>query len=509
VVTVPYVMPGFDLARCCADLLHGRLNTDVTGVILLNHGIFTFAADAREAYRRMIELVTLAELHVAGAHARSATSGQEAAPAGEGEREPGEASLLEIATLRRQVSRVAGAPMVLTRREDPVVLTVLGQPSLAAATQRGPATPDHVIRTKRRPLLGRDAEAYAAEYRDYFARHQASARTPVTMLDPAPRVILDPALGLLGAGRRAQDADAAAEIAVHTLTIMSDAEALGGYQALPEADIFAVEYWELEQAKLKKAPAVAELTGQVALVTGAASGIGRACALALAGRGACVAGVDISPEVDAVSAAAGYLGIHADVTDPEQVRAALRRTVERFGGLDIVVAAAGVFGVSSPLAALDKQAWRSAMTINADAVAQLLAAVHPLLALAPTYGRVVLIGSRNVTAPGPGAAAYSASKAAATQLARMAALEWAADGIRVNIVHPDAVFDTGLWTPRILSERASHYGLTVDEYKRRNLLKTEVTSATVGQAVAALCSPAFAATTGAQIPIDGGSERTI
>lgn len=252
-----------------------------------------------------------------------------------------------------------------------------------------------------------------------------------------------------------------------------------------------------------------ELESHCAIVTGGESGIGRACALALAGRGASVVGIDISPDVAGVATAPGYLGIRADVTDPDQIRAALERAVDRFGGLDMLVAAAGVFGASAPLIAQDAAAWRATMTVNVDALAGLLAAAHPLLALAPRYGRVVLIGSRNVTAPGPGAAAYSASKAAATQLARVAALEWAADGIRVNVVHPDAVFDTGLWTEQLLAERAAHYGLSVTEYKRRNLLRTEVTSATVGQAVASLCSAAFAATTGAQIPIDGGSERTI
>jgi NAD(P)-dependent dehydrogenase (short-subunit alcohol dehydrogenase family) len=135
--------------------------------------------------------------------------------------------------------------------------------------------------------------------------------------------------------------------------------------------------------------------------------------------------------------------------------------------------------------------------------------VHPLLALAPRYGRVVLVGSKNKAAPGPGAAAYSVSKAAATQLARVAALEWAADGIRVNVVHPDAVFDTGLWTPELIESRAAHYGLTPEEYKKRNLLGTEVTSATVGRMVADLCGPSFRATTGAQIPVDGGNDRVV
>ena len=149
------------------------------------------------------------------------------------------------------------------------------------------------------------------------------------------------------------------------------------------------------------------------------------------------------------------------------------------------------------------------MSINTDAVADLLSQLYPLLKLSPVAGRVVIIGSKNVAAPGPGAAAYSASKAATTQLARIAALEWAADGIRVNTVHPDSVFDTGLWTEELLLERANSYGLTVGEYKRRNLLGCEITSDHVGNLVAEICGPTFIATTGAQIPIDGGNERTI
>lgn len=515
VVSVPYVMPGFDLARCCAGLLPGRLGPGVTGVILLNHGIFTFAGNAREAYFQMIELVTLAERYITASVTNqnqtpgSGGPGQDRAGLPASEISTSGITTREIATLRQRLSREAGVPLILTRRRDAAIASFLREPSLMAATQRGPATPDHVIRTKRLPLIGRGVAEYSGQYRDYFGRHEAAARTPVTMLDPAPRVVLDPELGLAGAGRRAADADGAAEIYRHTMSVISAAEGLGGYQALPEADIFDMEYWELEQAKLKRSRPPAEFTGEVALVTGAASGIGRACALALAARGASVAGIDISPAVEDAGTGPGYLGIVADVTSPGEVQAALARTVDRYGGLDILVSAAGIFGASAPLVDQDDAAWQAALAVNTGALWRLLAAAHPLLALAPGGGRVVLIGSRNVTAPGPGAGPYSAAKAAATQIARVAALEWAADAIRVNIVHPDAVFDTGLWTEDLLRERAARYGLSVPEYKRRNLLRTEVTSATVGQAVAALCSAAFAATTGAQIPIDGGSERTV
>lgn len=151
------------------------------------------------------------------------------------------------------------------------------------------------------------------------------------------------------------------------------------------------------------------------------------------------------------------------------------------------------------------------MAVNVDAGAALLAAAHPLLAVAPAphHGRVVVIGSKNVPAPGPGAGAYSASKAALTQLARVAALEWGADGIRVNVIHPNAVFDTALWSDEILAERAAHYGMTVEEYRTNNVLGAEVTSADVGRLCVAMCGPAFARTTGAQVPVDGGNDRVI
>ena len=226
-------------------------------------------------------------------------------------------------------------------------------------------------------------------------------------------------------------------------------------------------------------------------------------------RGAAVAGLDLSPDVETGFESPAWKGVVADVTDADAVHEALRRTVEAFGGIDIGVVAAGVFGPSAPIAELEQADWRSVMSVNIDSVAGLLRDLYPLLARSPVGGRVVVIGSKNVAAPGNSAAAYSASKAALTQLSRVAALEWAADGIRVNVVHPDAVFDTGLWTPELLAERATRYGVDVETYKRRNLLRTEITSEDVARAVVALCDDTFRVTTGAQIPIDGGNERIV
>lgn len=498
VVVVPYVMPGFALARSCVEQISRQARDALVGVILMNHGLVTFGDSTRQAYQRHIELVARAEEYL-----ESRTSTLDVPPV-----PPVDVPAVELAVLRAELSALAGCPMIVSRHRDESARSFLARPDLAAVATQGPATPDHVIRTKRVPLVGRDLAGYAQAYRGYFAAH-AGQREGLTMLDPAPRVVLDPDLGVLTSGPRAVDADIAWDIYTHTMRIIEQAEGLGGYRALPARDIFDVEYWELEQAKLRRGARPGQLTGEVALVTGAASGIGRACVLALMDRGASVVGLDVQPTVTEVSTGPAYLGVRVDVTDHEAMRDALATGVDRFGGIDMVVPSAGVFPGAMRLADLDMSRWRRTMAVNTDAVAALLAAVHPLLAHAPRGGRVVVIASKNVPAPGPGAAAYSAAKAALTQLARVAALEWASEGIRVNVVHPDAVFDTGLWTEEILAERASHYGMSVERYKRRNLLGAEVTSVQVARVVAELCSDTFACTTGAQVPIDGGNERVV
>jgi rhamnose utilization protein RhaD (predicted bifunctional aldolase and dehydrogenase)/NAD(P)-dependent dehydrogenase (short-subunit alcohol dehydrogenase family) len=519
VIIVPYVMPGFDLARRCAASVPAELGAAVQGIVLLNHGLFTFGASTEEAYRRHIELVARAERFLAdGVPARPATQGtttqgtttQGTTTQGTtGEATRPAFAAVDLARLRRDISEVAGAPMVVTRHDDTRVREFVSRPDFSSLAGRGPLTPDHVIRTKRVPLVGHDVASYARDYEAYFDEHRGRRGVPLTMLDPAPRVLLDPRFGMLTVGPRAADADIAADIYMHTMDVISSAQRVGHYQALAPGDIFDVEYWELEQAKLGRAGARPPFAGEVAVVTGAASGIGRACAMALRSRGAAVIGLDANPAVAGIVDAPDFLGVCVDVTDHAGVDGALQRGVERFGGLDILVAAAGIFPAARYLAELDMSDWRATMAVNVDAIAYLLSRAHPLLALAPRGGRVVVVASKNVPAPGPGAAAYSASKAALTQLARVAALEWGSDRIRVNAVHPDAVFDTGLWTQDLLRDRAAKYGLTVDEYKHRNVLGVEITSALVGDLVSTLCADVFKATTGAQIPIDGGNDRVV
>jgi NAD(P)-dependent dehydrogenase (short-subunit alcohol dehydrogenase family) len=329
------------------------------------------------------------------------------------------------------------------------------------------------------------------------------------MLDPAPRVILDPELGLCTVGRTVRDAAIAEEIYRHTIDIIQRATALGGYQALGARELFDVEYWDLEQAKLKKGGKPPLFAGEVALVTGAASGIGKACVGSLLARGAAVAALDVNPAIVEIFGRPDVLGLCCDVADEEALCQALEATARAFGGLDMLILNAGIFPSSRTIADLPLAEWDRAMRINLDANLALMREAHPLLKLAPRGGRVAVVGSKNVPAPGPGAAAYSASKAALTQLARVAALEWGADGIRVNVLHPDAVFDTGLWTEEVLRSRAASYGLTVEQYKTKNVLRAEVGSRHVAELAAELCGPLFARTTGAQIPVDGGNDRVI
>ncbi|MDX2345125.1 MAG: bifunctional aldolase/short-chain dehydrogenase, partial [Acidimicrobiia bacterium] len=475
-VVVPYAMSGFRAARAAARAFKAEATDKTLGVVLMNHGLFTFGRDPREAYHRMVELVTDAESFLSS----TSVGGVSVDPIAV--QQP--VDRVALAKLRNEISAAAGSPMLVHRHRDSVSWAFSQRDDLEAVAMQGPATPDHVIWTKRVPLLGRDVATYAKDYEAYFDEH--SVGRELRMLDPAPRVILDPVMGMLSAGPDVAAETAAGDIYLQIISVVEQAEGLGGYSALSPRDIFDLEYWELEQAKLDRVKEDGEFTGEVAVVTGSASGIGRACALELLDRGAAVIGLDISPDVAEMTDHSAYLGIPCDLTSLTATAAALDGGVERFGGVDLLVASAGLFPESAPISAHDPAAWRRAMSVNVDGLVQLLSLMHPLLLQAPRGGRVVVIGSKNVAAPGPGASAYSASKAAANQIARVAALEWANDKIRVNSVHPDAVFDTALWTPELLAERAARYGMTIDEYKRRNLMGVEITSAAVANVVATM-----------------------
>ncbi|HHI94917.1 MAG TPA: bifunctional aldolase/short-chain dehydrogenase [Gammaproteobacteria bacterium] len=504
VLVVPYTMPGFVLAKVIRELTRDVDWSQLDGMVLMNHGVFSFADDARVSYERMITLVTMAEDALVKAKA-SVASAMPESPV------PHDALVLQqLADIRRAVSRARGVPGTLRWDASPEAVGFANLPNVADIATRGPLTPDHVIRTKRVPLI-LDTEpdvavrAYGDEYRAYFSRNASS---DLTCLDPAPRWAVWPGQGVLAFGGSVKDAAIIGDIAAHTLRAIQQAECLGGWQALPEKDIFEVEYWDLEQAKLRKAGAPATFAGKIALVTGAASGIGRACAKALHKQGAAVLALDIDPAVEAQFTAADLVGWQCDVTDAQALQAAVDETVRRFGGLDIVISNAGTFPSNSRIDEMDSTVWERSLQINLSSHEQLLQCCIPYLerGIDPA---VVFMASKNVTAPGPGAAAYSVAKAGLTQLARVAALELGPKGIRVNVLHPDAVFDTAIWTDEVLENRARHYGMSVQEYKTKNLLRVEIDSQDVAALACALAGPLFAKTTGAQIPIDGGNDRVI
>jgi len=500
VVVIPYVMPGFDLARLCAERFRAEATDKTIGMILLNHGVFSFGETAKISYDRMIDLVSRAKEYL---HRNKAWQIDEQ------QATQHKTDIEALSSLRYRASVTAGTPMLVSSHNEEKSRAFSQRDDLVRITQSGPATPDHVIRTKRLPQLGTDIDSYTAAYSAYFDAQAAQASEPKTILDTCPRVIIDPELGLCTLGRSGKESDIVANIYRHTIDIILRAEKLGGYQALPASDIFDVEYWSLEQAKLKKTGAPPSLSGEVVLITGAASGIGKACVKDFLKKGAAVIGIDINKAITELHTSANYIGITCDITSPEQLESAIKSGVSRFGGIDMLVLNAGIFPPGSRIDSLSDELWSTVMSINLNANLRIMRLCHPLLKHAYRGGRVVVIGSKNVAAPGPGAAAYSASKAALGQLARIAALEWSEDNIRINSIHPDAVFDTAIWSDEVLESRAQHYGMSVDTYKKKNLLKVEINSSDVAALAVEMCDSLFSKITGANVPLDGGNDRVI
>ena len=502
ILVIPYVMPGFVLAREVYRRTKGMDWSRYDGMVLLHHGVFSWGNDAKRSYERMIELVSRAETFLEQRKATGVAhrTGATTVTGIEG----------TIAQLRHAASKARGSAMIVRLDDSPEAAGFADRPDVATIATRGPLTPDHVIRTKPLALVvstdpAADISSYAAAYLAYFERHKQPGQT---MLDPAPRWGVWPGVGTVTLGPTAKDAAIAADIVRHTVRAIQWSESLGGWQALPEADLFEVEYWDLEQAKLKQGGAKPPFAGKIALVTGAASGIGRACAEMLLAQGAAVAALDLTPEVTRLFNKADALGLSCDVTKLAAMQSAVAQTVRRFGGIDIVVSNAGIFSPSESLDKMTAENWQRSLDLNLTSAQHLIQLTIPYLRLGvdPT---IIINASKNVPAPGPGAGAYSVAKAGLTQLARVAALELAKDGIRVNVLHPHAVFDTAAWTPEVLAARAKHYGMTVDQYKRNNLLSLEVTSKDVAALVCAMAGAPFAKTTGAQVPIDGGSDRVV
>ena len=513
---VPYVMPGFALAKLAAKV-HDE-NPGLEGLILLKHGIFSFGADAREAYERMIDLVTLAEAHLECAsrtHFVRAAIPLRLAPVSE------VAPILRGA-LAESTDAKEGLwrRQVLAFRRSEAILAYVNGAELLRYSQVGVVTPDHTIRTKNWPLvvpapeagklddfaaaLGAAVDAFVQRYRDYFQRHNAREAVSKVALDSLPRVILAPGLGLVGLGKSAKDARIAADIAEATIEVISAAEAVGRFAPVSESDMFDIEYWSLEQAKLGKG-GDAPFARHVVLVTGAGGGIGAATARAFASRGAEL--VLIDRDGAAVEDVAKTLGGHAlaiacDVTDPASVRAAFDRACESFGGVDIVISNAGA-AWQGKIGEVSDADLRASFELNFFAHQDVAQNAVRIMRAQGTGGVLLFNASKQAVNPGPDFGPYGAPKAATMFLARQYALDHGAEGIRSNAVNADRV-RTGFYTEGLLEERAAARGLSVEDYLAGgNLLKREVTADDVAEAFVSLALARK--TTGAVLTVDGGN----
>ncbi|MBL8743073.1 MAG: SDR family oxidoreductase [Myxococcales bacterium] len=409
------------------------------------------------------------------------------------------------------------------------MLDALADPAMTRLAYTGTLTPDHVIRTKAWPLLisglGSDLDAglraavkgFRVRYDAYFETAAATKTEKLKKLDSAPRVVLIPGVGVLAFGKTKADAMIAADITEHTLRAKAIAEGVGSYESLPDSDLFDMEYWSLEQAKLGKA-AERPLERQVALVTGAAGAIGRGVCDALAEVGAAIVLVDRDgaalekavAELEKRFGAGTAVAVTADVTDDDAMRAAFDRACEAFGGVDVVVPNAGI-ALVRPIAELSAAEARRVSDVNYIGVLATLREAGRVFRLQGTGGSIIVSASKNVFAPGKDFGAYSASKAAALQIAKIAAIELAPLGVRVNAINADAVFahgetPSGLWQ-EVGPDRAKSRGLSMPEleefYRNRNLLRAKVEAKHVGAAVVFFAS-GKTPTTGATLPVDGG-----
>lgn len=508
---VPYIMPGFLLARAAAETY--ERDPDVEGLILIKHGVFSFGADAREAYERMIALVDAAEQRLV--RGRKGVFAPAKLP-------PTIASLAAVAPILRGACALPDGPdggkrFILDFRGGADVLNFVNGADLERYALSGVATPDHTIRTKNYPLLVSAPEAgrldefaaatrsavekFVAGYHAYFAEHNAASTVKKRELDPAPRVILVPGLGLFGLGRSAKDAAVAADIAESWVTTVTDAEAIGRFESLSEAELFEMEYWSLEQAKLGAA-VEKPLAGQVALVTGGAGTIGLATARALKGAGAEIALLDrLGSDVEAVAKKLGGLGLAADVTDAAVVRNAFDRLVERFGGLDIVVSNAGA-AWQGRIGEVDEQVLRDSFELNFFAHQRVAQSAVRVMRAQKTGGVLLFNVSRQAIYQGPNAGPYGLPKAATLFLMKQYALEYGAEGIRSNAVNADGI-RSGIMTPDYIKSRAAAYGISETQYMARNLLGREVSAEDVAQAFLDLALAK--STTGSFLTVDGGN----
>jgi rhamnose utilization protein RhaD (predicted bifunctional aldolase and dehydrogenase)/NAD(P)-dependent dehydrogenase (short-subunit alcohol dehydrogenase family) len=505
IALVPYVMPGFDLAKLAATVYED--NPQVEGLLLVNHGHFTFGESARQSYDRMIQHVAEAEAYFIG-KGRPAPTFSAAKPI---------AATDILPTLRGNLSVGTDentALPVFELRRGPAIDAFFARPDMAALGRRGVVTPDHVIRTKCPPLIltpdiianGRIAEAveaWRADYRAYFDRHAPQAKEKKTMLAPMPSLAWIPGLGLIGIGATASAARIAADLGEQTLRVITLAESIGTYKPIAEADLFEMEYWSLEQAKLGKG-APPPFAGRIVLVTGGAGAIGLATAQAFKAKGANVFIVD--RDAAALATALKGLGRDAggralDLCAEGAAQQAIAACVERFGGIDILVSNAGA-AMTGEIATLPEQTLRQSFELNFFAHQAITQVAVAVLREQGRGGNLLFNVSKQAVNPGKGFGAYGLPKAATFFLVKQYALEHGADGIRVNGINADRI-RSGLLTEDFIASRAKARGIDTKTYMTGNLLQREVEAKHVAEAFVMLAGSVR--TTGHVMTVDGGN----
>lgn len=510
-IIVPYVMPGFDLAKAC--LAAYQDNPDGKGMILLKHGIFTYADDPRQSYDDMIEMVTQAEQRLAQGTRQV-----------RGVSLPGElASIADIAPILRGSigfpSDVEGCPnrFVLDHRANEQVLEFCQREDLGDIVTRGNATPEHVLRIKRTgialpaPEKGRLDEFASAvqqavagfvdEYEAYFTRNNARVGGDRIMLDPRPRLFYVPGIGIFTAGKTKKAAAVASDIAEATVDVITKAEAMSAFDPLPEADLFDIEYWSLEQAKLAKS-VQKPMTGQVVVVTGAAGGLGLEIAGAFKAEGADVAMLDIAQEaVEREAGELGCLAVACDVTDTHSVEQAIAQVSAHFGGIDVLVSNAGA-AFEGAMLEVEDQLFEKAFALNFWGHHYMARSCVRVMQTQSSGGALVFNVSKQALNPGVNFGPYGTSKAALMALMRQYAIEHGAEGITSNAVNADRI-RTGLLTDDFIAKRADARGVSPTVYMRGNLVQREVTAKDVADAFVHLAKASK--TSGAVVTVDGGN----
>jgi rhamnose utilization protein RhaD (predicted bifunctional aldolase and dehydrogenase)/NAD(P)-dependent dehydrogenase (short-subunit alcohol dehydrogenase family) len=507
---VPYIMPGFALAKKAKEVF--EQDTDVEGLILLKHGIFSFGETAQESYERMIEMVSRAEAEIEKRKSRNFSSVEIPTQL---------ASVSKIAPILRGLCAVESDTgtqrLVMEFRTNEVILNYAVDANVSRFSQQGTVTPDHVIRTKPNPLItpapeygkleefaagARAAvENYIAEYHAYFARNNKRQAVSKTELDPMPRVILVPGVGLFGLGNSAGAASIAADLAETNIDVISDVEAMGTYEVIPEADIFDLEYWSLEQAKLGKS-AEKPLQRQIAVMTGGGSGIGAATAKTFAAAGAVVVVLDRDEAAaQEVAFQIGGLGLACDVTDTRSVSQAFNTICERFGGLDLLVSNAGA-AWQGRIGEVDDEVLRESFELNFFAHQSVAKAAVGIMKAQGTGGCLLFNTSKQAINPGPDFGPYGLPKAATLFLMKQYALDYGSDGIRSNAVNADRI-RTGLLDDEMIAARSQARGVSEADYMGGNLLGREVLPEDVAKAFLDLALAEK--TTAAIVTVDGGN----